>query len=140
MTAAIDTVAAAFPAGERRDERTISPLALAYLGDTVYDLYVRAWLVDRTAHTTHDLHLLAARRVCAAGQAAAYKRVEDMLTEEELGVYRRGRNAHSGTTPRNASSADYHAATGLEALLGYLWLAGRDERVTALMRRILEGE
>ncbi len=139
LTAALERISAAFPEGTARDIRTLSPLALAYLGDTVYDLYVRAWLVSRTAHTPHGLHLLAAGRVCAAGQAAAYEMIEDMLTEEELAVYRRGRNAHSGTMPKNASAADYHAATGLEALIGYLWLDGRDERVTALMQRILKG-
>lgn len=139
MTTAAGLVSAAFPPGEKRDIKSLSPLALAYLGDTVYDLYVRAWLVGCTAHTPHDLHLLAAKRVCAAGQAEAVSRIEELLTEEERAVYRRGRNAHSGTVPKNARVADYHAATGLETLLGYLWITGQDERVTALMKRILEG-
>lgn len=140
MTTSFDTVAAASPAGAQVDKRMLSPLALAYLGDTVYDMYVRAFLVMQAAHTPNELHRLAARFVSAVGQAAAFRRVEPMLTEQELGVFKRGRNAHSGTVPKSATVADYHTATGLEALLGQLWIDGQDERLTALMRRILEEE
>lgn len=138
MTASFDIVAAAAPAGERVDKRMLSPLALAYLGDTVYDMYVRAFLVMQEAHTPNELHRLAARYVSAVGQAAAFQRVEPMLSEEERSVFKRGRNAHSGTVPKSASVADYHTATGLEALLGHLWIYGQDERLTALMQCILE--
>ena len=138
MTAAVDIVAGAFPGRGRCDRRGLSPLALAYLGDTIYDLYVRTYLVSCIPHTPNALHRLSARHVCATGQAAGFQRVEPMLDEEEMAVYKRGRNAHCGTLPKNASAADYHMATGLEALIGWLWLGGDDGRVTELMRRILE--
>lgn len=134
----IDMIAAAFPDGRPRDVRSLSPLALAYLGDTVYDLFVRAWLVRCTEHTPHDLHLLAAKRVCAFGQAQALAKIEPLLTQDELAVCRRGRNAHSGSVPKNASVADYHAATALESLLGCLFIEGQDARITELMTRILK--
>ena len=138
MTAVVDIIAGAFSEKGRYDRRALSPLALAYLGDTVYDIYVRAHLVSCMPHTPNDLHRLSARRVCAAGQASGFRRVELMLDEEEMAVYKRGRNAHSGTLPKNASVADYHMATGLETLIGWLWLGGDDGRVTEIMRRILE--
>ena len=75
--------------------------------------------------------------VCAAGQAAAYRRMEQSLTTEEAAVFKRGRNAHSGTMPKNASAADYHTATGLEALIGWLFLTGSDARLNELMQYFL---
>ena len=115
------------------DPRQISALNLAYVGDTIYDLYVRAYLIHTHPETVHNLHLLSARMVCAQGQARAYFALEPQLTEEELSVYRRGRNAHSGTVPKNANVTDYRVATGLETLLGHLWVLGREERVDELM-------
>ena len=115
------------------DPRQIPALNLAYVGDTVYDLYVRAYLIHTHPETVHNLHLLSARMVCAQGQARAFFALEPELTEEELAVYRRGRNAHSGTVPRNANVADYRVATGLETLLGHLWVLGREERIDRLM-------
>ena len=115
------------------DPRQIPALNLAYVGDTVYDLYVRAYLIHTHPETVHNLHLLSAQMVCAQGQARAFFALEGQLTEEELSVYRRGRNAHSGTVPKNANVADYRVATGLEALLGHLWVLGREERIDQLM-------
>ncbi len=115
----------------------MAPLALALIGDTVYDLFVRTMLVDTLDLTPHKLHLAAAKYVCAAGQAAAFRRVEAALTEQERTIYKRGRNAHSGTVPKNASVADYHTASGFEALLGYLYLNGEDDRMTQLMELAL---
>ncbi len=123
-----------------RDPRQLSPLVLAYVGDTVYDLYVRTQLILTTDATAHGLHMQAARRVCAKGQAEALRRIWDQLTEEEQGVYKRGRNSHMGTVPKNAAIQDYRAATGLEALLGYLYLAGRDQRLAQLLRQLLGNE
>lgn len=113
----------------------IPALSLAYIGDTVYDLYVRTYLVKTQETTVHALHLLSAARVCAKGQAEAYFRIEPLLCEEELALFKRGRNAHSGTVPKNASVAEYHIATGLETLLGYLYLKGEDERINTLMQK-----
>ena len=115
------------------DPRQIPALNLAYVGDTVYDLYVRAYLIHTHPETVHNLHLLSAQMVCAQGQARAFFALEGQLTEEELSVYRRGRNAHSGTVPKNANVADYRVATGLETLLGHLWVLGREERIDQLM-------
>ena len=115
------------------DPRQIPALNLAYVGDTVYDLYVRAYLIHTHPETVHNLHLLSARMVCAQGQARAFFALEPQLSEEELSVYRRGRNAHSGTVPKNANVMDYRVATGLETLLGHLWVLGREERVDELM-------
>ena len=114
------------------DPRQIPALNLAYVGDTIYDLYVRAYLIHTHPETVHNLHLLSAQMVCAQGQARAFFALEPELTEEELCVYRRGRNAHSGTVPKNANVADYRVATGLETLLGHLWVLGREERIDQL--------
>jgi len=124
--------------GEKKDPKMLSPLVLAYIGDTVYDLYVRTMLITKQDSTPHKLHLAAAGYVCAAGQARAFRKVETLLTEEEQAAYRRGRNAHSGTVPKNASVTDYHTATGLEALIGYLFLSGRDDRINELMQIAME--
>ncbi len=132
------TIRALMPDVPDRDPMLCAPLTLAYLGDTLFDLYVRTWLVYASDATAHNLHLKAISFVCAKAQAAALHRVEDMLTEEERAVFRRGRNAHMGTVPKNASIADYRAATGFEALLGFLYLKGEDARIGELMQRILD--
>ena len=119
------------------DPTQLGPLVLAYVGDTVYDLYVRTSLVETTGLTAHGLHVAAAKQVCAAAQAEAFRRIEPILTEEEAAVYRRGRNGHMGTIPKNASIGDYRSATGLEAVLGWLYLKGNDARLNELMRLIL---
>ncbi len=130
-------VSAGLPEPRRRNPRQVSPLVLAYIGDTVYDLFVRTLLVERTDATAHGMHMQAAKRVCAAAQAEAFRRIEPRLTEDELAVFKRGRNAHMGTVPKHAHIADYRAATGLEALFGYLYLAGADARLAELMRAAL---
>lgn len=128
---------AAAESARAADAKQLSPLSLALIGDTVCDLYARVCLTDEFARSPHELHLAASRMVCAAGQAAAYRRMEPALTPEESAVFKRGRNAHSGTMPKNASAADYHTATGLEALIGYLFLTGADERLGELMQYFL---
>ena len=103
------------------DPRQIPALNLAYVGDTVYDLYVRAYLIHTHPETVHNLHLLSARMVCAQGQARAFFALEPLLSEEELAIYRRGRNAHAKhPVPKNQNPDDYAQATGLEALFGFL--------------------
>ena len=112
----------------------MSPLVLAYIGDTVYDLFVRTMLVESTTLSAHGLHMRAAKLVCAAAQSRAFLSIEQLLSEEEMSVFKRGRNAHMGSVPKNAEIIDYRRATGLEALMGYLYLLGRDERLSELMR------
>ena len=122
-----------------QNPKMMSPLALAYVGDTVYDLYVRTMLVSTTTLPAHGLHVRAAKLVCAKAQAEAYRRIESLLTEEESAIFKRGRNAHMGTVPKNAQILDYRHATGLESLIGYLYLSGKDERLGCLMNRMLCG-
>lgn len=136
--AIIDEIRTAIPADRGANARQLSPLALALIGDTVCDLYARVCVTDELARSPRELHLSASRLVCAAGQAAAFRRIEPFLTDEERSVYKRGRNAHSGTMPKNASSADYHAATGLETLIGWLFLSGADARLGEIMALFLK--
>lgn len=129
----------ALPNGEREQKAAQLPaLNLAYIGDTVFDLYVRTMLVTRADAKVHELHLMSAARVCAKGQAEGFRKIEPMLSEEEMSVYKRGRNSHLGTVAKNATISDYRTATGLEALIGYLYLTGQDARLKELMKIILE--
>lgn len=130
-------IRSALPAAAHKAPAQLPILNLAYIGDTVFDLYVRTMLVSDVDARVHELHLMSAKRVCAGGQAQTFRRIEPMLSEEELGIYKRGRNSHMGTVAKNASIADYRTATGLEALIGYLFLCGRDDRLTELMKLML---
>lgn len=118
---------------ELKEPRLMSPLVLAYIGDTVYDLYVRTQLLLTCDATAHGLHVMATKRVCARAQAEAVQRILPTLSEDEQYIFRRGRNSHMGTVPKHAQMSDYRAATGLEALLGYLYLKGEDDRLNELM-------
>lgn len=112
--------------------RLLNPLQLAFIGDTVWDLLVRTRLVYRGRNLRH-LHQDAVARVNAAAQAAALRRLEDQTTDAEADILRRGRNAHARhPVPRNQNPADYASATALEALIGYLYLTGQDERLLYL--------
>lgn len=111
-------------------------LELAYIGDAVYDLYVRSYLVTRHGHV-RDMHRAAIDMVCAGAQARALDRIESGLTEEENRVVRRARNAHQ-TPTKHANLADYHRATALEALIGYLFVTGRRDRMEELIYSILD--
>lgn len=119
---------------------SLPALTLAYIGDTIYDLYVRTVLAETLRLPMRELHLEAAKYVCAAGQAKAFRRIEAQLSESEQAAFRRGRNAHSGTVPKHADVRDYRVATGLEALLGHLYLSGEDARIGELMRLALQIE
>ena len=137
----LGTVNAAFHGVSPRDPALLSPTVLAYVGDTIFDLFVRTYYMETTDQTAHGLHVRCASKVCAKAQAAGFFRAEPMLSEEELSIYKRGRNTHLGTVPKNAKIADYRTATGFEALLGYLYLSGRDERLSQIVRAALtDGE
>ena len=116
-----------------------SPLTLAFIGDTVFDLLVRGELVCEANRPVKELHNLAAKKVCASAQAESVKKIMDSLTSEESDVFKRGRNAHTGSTPKNQSGADYHYATGLECLFGWLYLNGNEERIKELYA-LMNGE
>lgn len=118
----------------------MSSLALAHVGDAVYELLVRLYLCAAGRETAPGMHSAAVALVNAGAQARGAARILPELTEEELAVYRRGRNAKVHSVPKNAELGDYHAATGLEALFGYLYLKERTGRLNQLFGRILEGE
>ena len=123
-----------------QEVKSISMLGLAHVGDGVYELLNRSQLC-REGHTdVQTLHRLTMARVRAEAQAKAAAHILPLLTEEELSIYRRGRNTHVNSVPHHAQLADYHAATGLEALFGWLYLLGRLERIDALFAAIMEEE
>lgn len=118
---------------------TYSPVALAYIGDSIYDLVIRTMIMNQGAKAVGRMHKAANGYVNANAQAKIYFKVADELTEEEQAVFRRGRNAKSGSTPKNADLKTYKQATGLEAVLGYLYLQGDLKRIFELIALGLEG-
>lgn len=119
--------------------RQYSPLALAFLGDSVYEILVREYLVREANRPAAKLHEQKIQLVCAAFQAQAIDHLIPLLTEEEMAVYKRGRNANN-TVPRHTSAQDYYKATGLEALFGYLHLLGEQARLEELFAAIFPAE
>lgn len=120
------------------DIRTYSPLTLAYIGDAIYELVIRTIVVERSNTSANNLHKKAVRYVNAGTQAQMIEALREELSEEERAIYKRGRNAKSYTTAKNASVIDYRKATGFEALCGYLYLTGRQERMLVLIRSAIE--
>jgi ribonuclease-3 family protein len=116
------------------DIRTYSPLVLAYIGDGVFDLVIRSVVVGRGNTRANQLHRRTSGIVKAHTQAQIITALEPHLTDEERDIYRRGRNAKSPTMAKNATMSDYRKATGLEALVGYLYLTDRFERLVELIR------
>ncbi len=120
------------------DIRTYSPLTLAYIGDGIFDIVIRSVVVARGNSRANDLHKRTSEIVKAHTQALMIEALEGELTEEEADIYRRGRNAKSGTMAKNASMSDYRKATGFEALMGYLYLKDDFERIVFLTKRAME--
>lgn len=134
-TSELDGIEEAFSCkGRQADIRQFSPLTLAYIGDAVYEVIIRTVVVERGNKAANLLHRSTVKYVNAAAQAEVAMAVADMLTEEEAAVYRRGRNAKSNTSAKNASIEDYRKATGLEALVGYLYLSDRFDRILELVK------
>lgn len=125
--------------GKKRDPLQLNSLALAFVGDTVYDLLVRETLVSDANRPVNALHRLAVDKVKASAQAKAIKDTLPFLTEEEEAVFKRARNTRTHHLPKNSNPADYHYATGLEALFGYLYLKGEIERIREIFR-LINGE
>ena len=121
-----------------KDIRTYSPLTLAYIGDAVYDLVVRSVLVNRGNTAVNNLHKRASAIVKAPSQAAIVASIMDDLTDEEKDIYRRGRNSKPHTKAKNASTIEYLEATGLEAVVGFLYLKGDMDRALNLIKLGLE--
>ena len=116
----------------------MSPPVLAYMGDAVFELYVRTYLVEREGEApVGDLHHLATQWVRARGQAALLEEIRPILTEEEARLVRRGRNA-PGRVPKGSTMGDYRHATGLETLLGALYLEGKTDRLQEIMEAVFK--
>ncbi len=120
------------------DVRTYSPLALAYIGDAVYELLIRTRVINHGSMQVNKMHKKSTSLVKAETQANLIKTLMDSLTGEELAVYKRGRNARAVTTAKHATMIDYRMATGFEALIGYLYLTERYERMLELVHEGLE--
>ena len=117
---------------------SLSTLGLAHLGDGVYELMVRSWLVLHGKAKAKDLHRATVKYVAAPAQAERFERLRSLLTQEEEDVFRRGRNTDPHSVPKAASRAQYQTATGLEALFGWLYLQGRTERLNELFAAMME--
>ncbi|KEI05052.1 Mini-ribonuclease 3 [Clostridium botulinum] len=117
----------------------LNPLVLAFIGDAIYEVFVRTYLVDEHRDmSAHKLHVKAVSFVKAHSQSELMKEMMDILTEEECRIFKRGRNAKSGTVPRNADVREYRMATGFEALMGFLYLTNQLERLNELMNIIVK--
>ncbi|HYE08952.1 MAG TPA: ribonuclease III domain-containing protein [Patescibacteria group bacterium] len=113
-----------------------NPLVLAYIGDSVYDTFIRTMLVSGGSIQVNKLHKRAIKFVQAKAQAEITEELHDILTEEEQDIVRRGRNTKSGSVPKNADINDYRYATGFEALVGYLYLIGNTKRLIEIFELI----
>ena len=116
----------------------LSPLTWAYVGDCIYELYIRTDLVNKTKLKPHKLHIETIKYVKAKAQADILKRIEKNLTEKELEIVRRGRNAENHHLPKNADPADYMYSTAFEGLIGYLYLTKQDERLKEIFKMCKE--
>lgn len=119
----------------REDVDMLSPLQLAYIGDAVYELFVRTVILNRDQNSKL-LHKKATGYVSASAQAELVHALEERLEEKEQEMVRKGRNAKTNTSPKNAELIDYKYATGFECLMGYLYLSGKDERLTEIFEEI----
>ncbi|WP_138205860.1 Mini-ribonuclease 3 [Haloimpatiens lingqiaonensis] len=121
------------------DIRGLNPLVLAFIGDAVYEVFVRTNLVENNKDmSAHKLHVKAVSFVKAKAQSEIIKGIMDSLTDEEIVIFKRGRNSKSGTVPKNADVQDYRMATGFEALIGYLYLMERKDRLNEIMNFIFK--
>ena len=116
------------------DVQEYSPLALAYIGDCVYDLIIKTWIMSGGNRQVHKMHEDTSRYVQASAQSLMMRSMQEYMNQEEHAIYRRGRNAKSVSPAKNQSITDYRRATGFEALLGYLYLKKEYERLTELVK------
>ncbi len=123
---------------EEADVNTMSPLVWAYIGDSVYELYIRMHLVNSSKAKPHKLHIESIKYVKAKAQADILKRIENNLSEKELEIIKRGRNAENHHLPKNATVQDYMYSTGFEALIGYLYLTKQDERLQEILKMCID--
>lgn len=117
-----------------KDPKQLNPLVLAYMGDAVYEVFVRQYVISQPNQRPNHLHRSSTKHVSAKAQAHALEMCLPHLTEEETDIVKRGRNAKSGSSPKNADILDYRHSTAFECLLGYLFYMGRHERLEEIMR------
>ena len=123
----------------KEEVRQLNPLVLAFIGDGVYEVFIRSYIIDRNRNMpVHKLHIKTISYVRAHEQSNFINQLIELLNEEELSIYKRGRNAKSGTIPKNADVREYRNATGFEALIGYLYLIDDKERLEELLNRCVE--
>ncbi len=121
------------------DVMNLHPLVLAYIGDAVYEVYIRTMLVVNNKTNVNMLHKMSIKYVNAKAQSDIIHKIKDMLTQDELDIVRRGRNAKSTTAPKHAEITDYRYSTGYEALIGYLYLTNDIERLKYILMLSVEG-
>lgn len=123
----------------KEEARRLNPLQLALIGDGVFEIYIRNYILSNNIElSAHKIHVKAIGYVKAKSQSTIIHNLENELKEDELYIYKRGRNAKSYTIPKNASVIDYKNATGFEALIGYLYLSGDKDRLKALLEKSTE--
>jgi len=122
----------------KEEAKQLNPLQLALIGDAVYEIYIRNYILSKNIDlSAHKIHVNAIKFVKAKSQALIMHEIESELIEEEEYIYKRGRNAKSATVPKNADVRDYRMATGFEALVGYLYLIGENERLEFIFKKVL---
>lgn len=119
------------------DVNLMSPLVWAYVGDSVYELFIRTQLVETTNLKPHKLHIEAIKHVKAKAQAEKLEKLQDILTDKEKEIVRRTRNAENHHLPKNANPADYMRATAFEGLIGYLYLSNQKERLNEILNKCI---
>jgi ribonuclease-3 family protein len=122
-----------------KEAKHLNPLVLAYIGDAVYEVFIRQYMISMPNHRPHHLHKQASQFVSARAQARALTEWLPILTEEEIDIVKRGRNAKSGSVPRNADVLDYRHSTAFECLIGYLYYEKQFERLNALLNMAIMG-
>ena len=122
-----------------KDPKLLNPIVLAYIGDAVYEVFIRQYLISKLNHRPHHLHKQATQYVSAKAQAKALTAWLPLLTEEELDIVKRGRNAKSGSAPKNTEILTYRHSTAFECLVGYLYYQHQFERLNILMRMTVAG-
>ena len=127
-----------FPYFENAEINSFSPLSLAYIGDAVYEVYIRSHVMNNGNMQVNKFHREATRYVSANAQSNIIHRIMEFLTEEEISVFKRGRNAHSYTSAKNADIVAYRHATGFEALIGYLFILKQFDRINEIVKMSIE--
>ena len=121
-----------------KDIRTYSPLTLAYIGDAIYELIIRSVLVEKGNMQVNKLHQRASRLVKASAQSAIIEKLKDSLTEEEMAVYKRGRNTNIATVSKHVDVVEYKKATGFECLIGYLYVTKNNNRLDEIVKKCID--